>query len=237
MLPECTVYAGPDKTGAAVRAVREQSPDVVLVDDGFQHLKLIRDIDIVVLDFDHPFGTGGVLPSGTLREFPNALRYADYYWVSRVEPGRSGEWMTRALSLFNWRAPIVTSRVMPGRLELMGGGSVDPAGLKVLAFCGIGSPEGFRRTLGLAGCEVLDMVRFPDHYEYRPEELAMLEERRRILKADFLVTTQKDSVKLGRTGREMNIGWLVVGLDVQGEHARLLDDIQALIRKRREAPR
>jgi len=228
LLPGCSVFSGPDKTAAAVRAVQEADPDVVLIDDGFQHLRLRRDIDVVVLDFEHPFGRGGALPGGTLREFPGALARADVFWVNRIVSGRSGEWIGRALKSINWRADVVTSRPVPQGLVLSGGGSVDSSGLEVLAFCGIGSPEGFRRTLEEAGCSVVDMVEFSDHHEYSEREMRDLEERRKALGADLLVTTEKDAVKLGRTGAELSVAYLRVELDVGGSWEHLLDEIVRL---------
>lgn len=232
-LPFARVYAGPDKSRAAALAMQDSQPDVILVDDGFQHLRLSRDLDIVVLDFDHPFGAGGVIPSGTLREFPSALRSADWFWVNRVGPGRSGEWIGRALSVMNWRAGLVTSRPSAGNLELLCGGTVEPRGMRVLAFCGIGSPSGFRRTLEEAGCEVCDMVEFPDHHEYAPGDLAALESRRTAAGADLLVTTEKDAVRIDRQGPALNAGFLRVDLEVEGDWRRLLDDIVAMARGRR----
>jgi tetraacyldisaccharide 4'-kinase len=233
-LPDCPVFAGPDKTRAALRAASEARPDVILVDDGFQHLRLCRDIDVVVVDFDHPFGRGGVLPSGTLREFPAVLDRANVFWVNRVGVGRTGEWMGRALGAINWRADVITSRPVPSGLFISGGGRMDTAGLKVLAFCGIGSPEGFRRTLEDAGCAVIDMAEFPDHHEYSSEELRALESRRKSLRADVLVTTEKDAVKLGKAGSDLCIGILRVDLEVGGAWEHLLDEVARLSRESRK---
>lgn len=230
-LPGCIVFAGPSKAEAAVRAAAEASPDLVLVDDGFQHLRLHRDMDIVVLDFEHPLGTGGVIPAGTLREFPSALSAADCFWVNRVPAGRSPEWLTRTLSLFSSRASVVNSRPVPVALEMPGGGSVDPKGLRVVAFCGIGNPSSFRSTLTEAGCETVEFQDFPDHHAFTVAELVAMEEKRKALKADLLVTTEKDAVKLGRPGIKLNICALRIELDVWGGSDRLLEDIAGLVRE------
>lgn len=230
-LPGCSVFAGPSKAQAAVRAAAEVSPDLVLVDDGFQHLTLHRDMDIVVLDFEHPLGTGGVIPAGTLREFPSALSAADCFWVNRVPAGRSPEWLTRTLSLFSTRASVVNSRPVPVALEMPGGGSVDPKGLRVVAFCGIGQPSSFRTTLAEAGCETVHFQDFPDHHVFTVAELVALEEKRKALKADLLVTTEKDAVKLGEPGIRLNICALRIELDVWGGSDRLLEDIAGLVRE------
>ncbi len=227
-LPGCRVFTGPDKSRAVRRAASESSPDLVLVDDGFQHLKLHRDMDIVVLDFAHPLGIGGVLPAGTLREFPSALSCADCFWVNRVPAGRTPEWLARTLSIFSRSAPVVSSRPVPVALEMPGGGSVDPKGLRVVAFCGIGNPGSFRETLLEAGCAVEEFRAFPDHHTCSLSELVALEERRKSLRADLLVTTEKDAVKLGRPGMKLNICALRIELEVWGESDRLFGDIAGL---------
>ena len=227
-LPGCSVYAGPDKAAAALRAASEAKPDILLVDDGFQHLALHRDMDVVVLDFEHPLGRGGVLPAGTLREFPSALSAADCFWVNRVPAGRTPEWLARSLAMFSHRACVVNSRPVPVAMEMPGGGCVDPRGLRVLAFCGIGSPESFRATLAEAGCDVAGFLDFPDHHRYTLSELVGMEERRKELKADLLVTTRKDAVKLGTPGTKLNICSLRIELEVWGEADRLLAEISAL---------
>ncbi len=231
-LPGCPVFAGPVKAEAARKAVREASPDIVLVDDGFQHLRLRRDMDIVVLDFDHPLGMGGVIPAGTLREFPSALSGADCFWVNRMGPERSSGWLSRTLGAFSRHAMLVTSRPVPMALELPGGGSVDPGGSRVVAFCGIGSPGSFRRTLEEAGCLIADFRAFPDHHTYTPGELVALEELRKSLRADLVVTTEKDAVKLGTPGLKLNICSMRMEMEVEGEHGRLVERIKALVRRR-----
>lgn len=227
MLPCCRIFTGPSKTAAAVLAASEAAPDVILVDDGFQHLALYRDLDIVVLDFEKPLGTGGVLPGGTLREHPQALSAADCFWVNRVTRGRSTGWLAKVLGSFSRHACMVTSRPVPVALELPGGGSVDPRGLRVVAFCGIARPSSFRDALEEAGCIVEGFHAFPDHHRYTPSDLVGLEAERRSARADLLVTTCKDSVKTGMPGLRLNICALRIELEVAGESDSLVGRIVA----------
>ena len=101
---KCQVYAGPDKTEAVERAMREMKPEIIIVDDGFQHHKLRRDIDVVVLNADHPFGQGGVLPTGTLRESAGALAGADYLWINGVTSNAQLSLAKRVIASRNWKA-------------------------------------------------------------------------------------------------------------------------------------
>jgi tetraacyldisaccharide 4'-kinase len=215
---ECGVYAGPDKTAAVERAVREMKPDVVIVDDGFQHHRLRRDIDVVVLNADHPFGLGGVLPTGTLRESAGALKNADYLWINGVTSRAQLSLAKRLIASRNWKAPFISSGVVPEK-PLRHDGTRDRIG-KVVGFCGIGKPEGFRHTLEKTGFKVLRFHIFPDHWEYRMEDLAKLRASLGKSAADYLVTTEKDAARLGsRQVKDMDIRVLPISLSVTDSSA------------------
>jgi 3-deoxy-D-manno-octulosonic-acid transferase len=148
----------------------EKKVDLFLLDDGFQHWALRRDLDIVVLDPYDPHAGGGVFPSGWLREGPDALARADFVVTPRK---------------------IVRSAPAPGRYS---------------AFCGLGNPSSFRRTLASLGIEVAAWREFPDHHPYRPEDLQGLEPP--------LITTEKDSVNLPPGAPPVEI--VRIGLEVDG---------------------
>lgn len=230
-LPNAKVYTGPNKTRAAIRAVTEISPDVVIVDDGFQHLSLDRDMDILIVDYDKPFGSGGVLPSGTLREFRSAVSHVDYFWANRISEGRTEKWLERQLADYNWRAPIITSRIVFGDLVFAGDetDSVSPENISVVAFCGIGKPWSFRKTLEEAGCRIFDFVEFPDHHSYSEEDIAFLEDLRSKTGAECLVTTSKDIVKLEDIAGKMYLYYLETTLEISEGVEKLIEEIESLI--------
>lgn len=210
---KCPVYAGPDKTGAVERAVREMKPDIVIVDDGFQHHKLKRDIDVVVLNADHPFGLGGILPSGTLRESPGALSNADYLWINGVTSKAQLSLAKRLIASRNWKAPFISSSVVPEK-PVKFDGTRDKIG-SVVGFCGIGKPEGFRHTLEKTGFKVANFHIYPDHWNYRPEDLKYLIETLKKTGADYLITTEKDAARLGNAlVKEMDIRVLPISLSI-----------------------
>jgi len=228
------VYTGRSKTSAAVKATSEEEPDIIIVDDGFQHMRLHRDIDLVVLDFEEPFGRGGLLPAGTLREPPSSLASADHIWVNRVKPGMSAEWVRRRIADFNWKAPVEFSRLRPEGLRLVGSGSHRdiPSG-SVVAFCGVGRPESFRETLMDYGLSVSRLEAFPDHHEYSRRDLDLLRSIMAETGSQALVTTAKDAVKLSRLPGTGDILCMEVSLEVEGAVAELLADVEREIRKYR----
>ncbi len=232
LVGKARVYAGRSKLETAEKAVREREPDIIIVDDGFQHHKLHRNIDLVVLDFREPFGRGGVLPSGTLRELPSSLSYADHVWINRVTPGMSAEWVQRRISDYNWKAPVQFSRIRPNgfRLAVSGDRADIPEGSRVLAFCAIGRPESFRSTLEESGLSIASLKLFPDHYAYTAKDIEELHADGLRLGAEFLVTTAKDAVKLSTLPNSQDILVLDTSLEVEGAVTELLTDVERVIR-------
>jgi tetraacyldisaccharide 4'-kinase len=222
----CAVYAGPSKRDAAVRAAREASPDVILVDDGFQHLSLQRDVDVVVLDHEHPLGLGGLVPSGTLREFPSTLCRADFLWVNRSGREASKSFTKRKIAAWNWQSPFVFSEPVPAGPRNLSGESLEDWKKDVLAFCGIARPEDFRKTLLTAGFNVLELVAFPDHYRYTEEDVRALSDTARRLRATCMITTEKDAMKIpARLSARHSVYMLPIDLEVGGEAEGLLGRI------------
>jgi len=210
---KCQVYAGPDKTDAVERAMREMKPEVVIVDDGFQHHKLKRDIDVVVLNGDHPFGQGGVLPTGTLRESAGALAAADYLWINGVTSKAQLSLAKRLIASRNWKAPFISSSVVPEKPRRYDG-TRDRIG-SVVGFCGIGKPRGFMHTLEKTGFKVVKFHIFPDHWNYRRDDIDKLSESLRTSGADYLITTGKDAARLGgKLMKELDIRVLPITLTV-----------------------
>lgn len=227
LLGRSSVYAGKLKSEAALKAYRGEKPDIIIVDDGFQHLQLHRDIELVVLDFASPFGQGGILPSGTLREFPTVISRADHIWINRIPPGMSAEWIRRRVSDYNWKAPVLFSRVKHTGVRYVNGKTLPDIPRKtVLAFCGIGKPESFRNSLEEAGFRLEGLEVFPDHHIYSKEDIDRLWDIMEGTGGSALITTAKDAVKLyGIPGTE-DILVQTMNLDVEGAVPELMNDIQ-----------
>jgi len=199
-LPGVPVIVSPNRALAGFVAVSRFAPDVVIMDDAFQHMKLARNLDIVLVDAVNPFGNEKTLPGGTLREPPPNLARADVIVVSRSDQtDRLSELRERLRSL-NPSAPVVLGVHAPdGLLVHPTGDSLDLTILKnarVLAVSSIGNPWSFAESVRTLGAEVLDHLRFPNHAKYRHRALSRIADAARQLRCEAIITTEKDAVRL-----------------------------------------
>ncbi len=201
-LPGVPVLVGADRRQTARAAVARFGAEVLVLDDGFQHLRLARDLDVVTLDARHPFGNGHCFPRGLLREAPRALAGADLVLVTRTR--RSHPQRLAALHAevgrLNPRAPFLRTAHAPLAVADLVTGELSPLerlrGLKVLAFAGIGTPEVFFQELEELGARVLEAVPYRDHHPFTRADLQQLERWAGLMNAQALVTTEKDGVRL-----------------------------------------
>jgi len=180
------------KTG---EALARHGVNWFVLDDGFQHLKLARDVDIVLLDATDPFGGGATLPSGRLREPVSALRRADLVVITRSvqTPAAAIEGMIRRHSkspIFYATTQLVSVHRVP-RLDVILP-EQDWRRARFLAFCGIGNPSAFFEDLRAWGFQVVETRSFPDHHAYSVRESAELEQLAASSGADALLCTEKD---------------------------------------------
>ncbi len=198
------VVVGRDRFRAGLWAVERFRPDVLLLDDGFQHWRLRKDVEVVCLDARAPWGSGGLLPRGSLREPAAALGRADLLVLTHGDAAGDLERLRAELRVWAPTAPIAVGAYEPDGVMELGSGAVYPLealrGTSVLAFAGIAVPENFAGTLRGLGIGPRDLVAFPDHHPYGAGDLAGLEARAREVGATALVTTEKDAVRLPLTG-------------------------------------
>ena len=184
----------------AAHALERLKCDVLILDDGFQHRKLGRDFDVVTVDATQPFGTGKLLPAGTLREPVSALRRADLIMLTRVDMAESVAEVREDITELVGDTPIMESRHEPTRLyRLGGGGNVDFCLLKgknLLAVCGIGNPGAFVETLHRCAPEAIELLPFPDHHQYSRADVARIQQEAQRAGADYIITSRKDELKL-----------------------------------------
>jgi tetraacyldisaccharide 4'-kinase len=200
-LPEVPHLQGKDRVALARQAIKELLPDVLVLDDGFQHRRLARDLDIVLVDCTQPFGYGRLFPRGLLREPIRSLRRADLVVLSRANlcTAADRDWIREQVATAAGEIPIVLAEHLPTAVRSGDGQSLPVsslAGRSVAAFCGIGNPEAFWRTLTGLGCHLAGCRAFPDHHAYSAADLATLGTWAAELKPDIVVTTQKDFVKI-----------------------------------------
>jgi tetraacyldisaccharide 4'-kinase len=199
----------------AGRAIEERfHPDVFLLDDGFQHRRLARSFDIVVLDALDPFGGGAAVPLGRLRESVAALGRADAVIVMRTPRGQSIAGIEARIRQHNPAVPVFTARVAPRGWIDAATGEVASLPSRVGAFCGLGNPDSFWRTLRTLGIQPEFRRAFPDHHRYTIAELQKMEG------VEALLTTQKDAANLPAASRT-RVLWLEISLEVDNADALL----------------
>ena len=201
-LPDVSHVQDPNRVEAARRAVDEFGGQVIILDDGFQHRRLARDLDIVLLDALEPFGFGHVFPRGTLREPVAGLRRAHVVVLSRaamMAPSEREAIRRHVISVAPQAAWAETTHV-PQALRSSSGSEVPIPSLNgktVAAFCGVGNPAGFQDTLRLCGYRVIAFREYADHYRYPRADVESLIAWADGLGVEAVLCTHKDLVKLG----------------------------------------
>ncbi len=200
VLSGAPVIVNPDRFRGACDAIG-QGADVLVMDDGFQHRRLRRDLDIVLIDATEPFGFGHCLPRGMLREPPAALRDAEAVVITRsdaVEPQQLAALREKLASLAP-KASIHAAIHRPVAVIDENGAALpldSLRGRKACAFCGLGNPGHFFRMLGELGTSLVNTQAFDDHTGYTPQVIDSLRRAAETCEAEIFITTQKDAVKL-----------------------------------------
>lgn len=218
-VPQAAVLVGKDRYEAGLEAMREFKPDLFILDDGYQRrFELHRDLDILVVDGINPFSTGHVLPAGLLREPLSALAEADVFVVNKVNLARSPEDIRTVLHHHNPRAFLVESCYRPLVLkDFKTGKEVKPSTLdraSVGAFSGVANPLSFIRTLAEFKVLIRHAYTLRDHYPYTKEKLKDILGDAKLRGLQYLVTTQKDEVKLPK---DMDLPIPILVLEIEWE--------------------
>jgi tetraacyldisaccharide 4'-kinase len=199
-LPGISVLVGKDRYASGCYAYQQLGAQVVLLDDGFQHYRLARDLDIVLIDVTNPFGHGALLPRGILREPLYALQRADAVILARTELAREAlPDVVAQIRTWNARVPIYPMRTVVQAVregETVLGHDVVSHRRRVVAFVGIGNPQAFAMTLMQLGWEVAALLVFPDHHAYTEQDWQRVLALAARHQAACLVTTAKDVVRL-----------------------------------------
>ena len=172
--------------------------DIILLDDGFQHLRLHRDLNLLLVDATNPFGNGALLPRGSLREPVSEVRRADLVIFTRSENGSDAmEWISE---IERFGRPCLRSRFQPTGLIQLHTGLFRPVadlkGRPVVALCGIGNPASFFHLLNTLGAEVKEQLIFKDHHRYQELDWTKIKKKVEEAGVKWVVTTEKDAVKI-----------------------------------------
>lgn len=187
------VYVHQSKTIAAKKACTDGA-EVIIVDDGFQHRKLQRDINLVCLDWQKPYGPGGMLPLGLLREPRNNLKRADtILYTSYDEQIKPVDTIKLEMPSLYVKSSITCFKNLKSGAQKQ---FDDISGSKVLAFCGLANPAKFKSSLVQYGLEISKFITFKDHHNYSGHDVDLLLREAQNINADCLITTYKDAVKI-----------------------------------------
>jgi len=231
--PDATCIVDADRYRGGMRAFTEFGADVFVLDDGFQHRRLARDLDIVLLDATCPFGYERLLPRGLLREPPSELRRAQLIALTRCDQATCEE-ITELEARVRAAAPNATRLRCYHRvaaIERLDGVPVTDslAGRRAALFAAIGHPQAFLTTARQLGLEVVGACWRPDHYRYRRRDLRALVLDGRFPAHDLLLTTEKDAVKLTRMGcaklDPVRTYVVKIAIDFLGDGSTMLDSV------------
>jgi len=194
-----SVVSNQDRLAAGEWAIKNLGSEVFVLDDGFQHLRLHRDLDIVTLDATNPWGGGNLLPYGRLREPRAGLSRADCVVVTRTEQVEDAVSLIESVQRLAGAIPVVTSSMMASGIHSLNGESVNNESLlaqPLAAFCGVGNPEAFFNQLRQESYIPVFTRTFADHHNYSQADLNRLIKEAKAHGASGLITTAKDALKL-----------------------------------------
>ncbi|GFO65535.1 tetraacyldisaccharide 4'-kinase [Geomonas paludis] len=219
MLPGLMVVIGSNRYRAGLHALEKLNPDVFILDDGYQHLKLKRDLNILLLDATTPFDNGLTLPGGFLREAPAAAGRADLVICTRATEGKA------RTAPVPGKPTCWTKHRLSGMIPLGAGpatGFEAAQGPRVMAFSGIANPAAFFDGLEAVGVRPVTTLSFPDHVSYGEPEIAAILRLKTASRSTVLLTTQKDAVKLLPHADKL-AGCFAVVLELEFEDSRPLE--------------
>lgn len=237
--PKAKVIVNPDRFASAKKAIAEHNAKLLIMDDGFQHRKLARDVNIVAIDATEPFGREKILPAGLLREPVESLARADAVIITRInqtQPQRIAHIKERISAIKSdmvfataVHKPVYAKLIKDKRISLD-----ELAEKKVYAFCGIGNPDAFFQTLGELFLNIVGTKVYNDHHNYTDEDIETICRNGRYKQADMIITTQKDWTKTALLCMEkfdIPIAHLAVELEFIDGRQEIISLIESAMKK------
>ena len=231
-LRNVSVLVHRDRVRSGIYAVKNFSTDTLILDDGYQYLRLKRTFEIALVDRTAPFGNEFLLPRGTLREIPRNLNRATHIFLTKCDGSDNGKIIERIRTV-NPSAPIIECSHRPTILRNLTTGEVLPLDflkrLKVGGLCAIAVPEGFYSALRALGARVLLTKNYTDHHRFAQKEINNFIQRCARRDIEAILTTEKDAVRIPRiTSPEIPIYYMRIEIDIRrGQQAfeNLIHDI------------
>ncbi len=227
------VLVGKNRFLLGQRALHDFSVQVLILDDGFQHYQLHRNVDIVLINARNPFGNGFLLPRGILREPVASLSRAHMIVITKVTDSTPAEKIKEVIKRHNPQAPIFTATLYASKFRRVCDDTILPVfgcrGKTAIAVCSIGDPGSFFSMLETIGFILLEKLAFPDHHRYDAHDYARIDNYSQ--EADFIVTTEKDIAKINFTmikSKKLHVLETALIIDREDEFFRTLADCVAL---------
>lgn len=231
------VIVNPNRVVGARKAISEFDCKALIMDDGFQHRRLSRDLDIVAIDATCPFGYGKLLPGGLLREKVEQLKRADAVVITRYDQGAAPQVEKLEQKIMDINPSLILAKAnhTPLRAVLFRGETIELGEVKekkVFAFCGIGNPNAFLNMLGEIGLDVVGSRVYNDHHTYTSDDMTDIYEEARYLGAEIILSTQKDWVKtalLSMEKKDILFAYLAIELTFVGGEDKLKAQIDKTV--------
>ena len=216
--PNTKVIVNQNRVVGAAEAIGKFDAKIIIMDDGFQHRRLARDLDIVTIDATGPFGYGKIFPAGLLREPISSLKRADAVVITRCDTTNESELNKLEQKLHTINPGMIISRSIHAPIHVI---NIDNEEInlqqlkdkRIFAFCGIGNPDAFLHTIRNLGGDIAGSKKYNDHHNYTNDDLAEIYKQARLSKAEFILTTQKDWTKisiLNTTKNELTLAYIAI---------------------------
>lgn len=217
-LPGVVVICDKNRVKAGYYAIKNYMCDTLVLDDGLQYLKLKGSLNICLVDSTNPFGNEHLLPRGILREPLHRLSIADYIFITKTKNIDDCDELHKTVQYYNGRAPIIYSRHRPKFLINIESGNIESLELlksqKVGLFSGIAYPESFVDTIKEQGAEIVYQKRFLDHHRFSKGEILSVYNSSFTSGAKFIITTEKDAVRLPKIISKIPVLYLRLEIEV-----------------------
>jgi tetraacyldisaccharide 4'-kinase len=199
--PGTAIVVNPDRLAGAIEAVKKHRAQALIMDDGFQHRRLHRDIDIVTIDAMLPFGYGKMLPAGLLREPVSALKRAQAAIITRCDLVSRNDMSGLTATISRINPNLIVAQTIHSPVFAVSGEKQIPLeelkDKKIYAFCGIANPDAFLATVGLVGANIAGSKVYDDHHNYTAGDVEGIYRDAAQSGAEMILTTEKDYNKIG----------------------------------------
>ena len=238
--PDCRILINSNRTESAQKAISQHNAQVLVMDDGFQHRKLHRNLNIVTIDSTCPFGYGKILPAGLLREPATAIKRAQAAIITRSDLVSETKLIqiTEKIKKINPDIVIANAMHKPVCVKLIEKPKLDLEHLKtkrIFAFSGIGNPDGFLKTIKKLELNLIESKSYNDHYNYTQQDAEDIYQRAAYVNADLILSTQKDWTKIALLMKHrdnIDFGYLLVEMDFTSGKDKITQLINSTIQSK-----